>query len=109
MYAYRMRSPHARYRFAGSAGWRDCRVIDVMPNGATLELYDVTPDDMLSAAVYVSMAPIVGDEEVILLRAWLNDAACHAVGVTTAKIEYPTLSNDQYSLLRLLVRLHDIS
>ncbi len=86
-----------RYAFEGDSeeSWHDCRVIDISPSGAGLELFDVPEDEV--AGNHILLA--------IHLRGELRNAGPASEGSLRAGVKFVGLSQAQIDYMDSLAAL----
>ena len=93
----------ARYRLDAGMDWRDSRVIDVSLDGATLELYNASPRELLAGPLYLQISTVGRDEVGATLRGVLRRHVRLDNGRVIVGIEIAVLRREERNLLHLLV------
>jgi hypothetical protein len=109
----RRRSPRyptdlsVRYRISSDAPWRNCHILDVSDDGATIQLQDIEPGESFGSRIDLEISSRPQDAIGVVLTAQIRRRSRQPDGLLIG-VEFTSTGSDRVNLLRLLVGLRSV-
>jgi hypothetical protein len=97
----------ARYRFDPLSGWRECRIVDLSFEGATVELDDIARGEAVIGKLDLEISSIASDQVGVTLRTVIRGADRLPAGRVVVDVGFAHWRREESLLLHLLVGLRN--